>query len=62
MRKKHHLLESMLERPPRAPFPRKSDGKMLKREFAIVVVVVVLVVIVDMRRESIVVGGSTGEL
>ena len=52
----------MLERPPRAPFRRKSDGKMLKREFAIVVVVVVLVVIVDMRRESIVVGGSTGEL
>ena len=59
MRKKHHLLESMLERPPRAPFPRKSDGKMLKREVAMVVV---LVVIVDMRRESIVVGGSTGEL
>lgn len=51
----------MLEMPPRAPFPRKSDGKMLKREVAMVVVVVVLVM-VDMRRESIVVGGSAGEL
>ena len=50
-----------MEMPPRAPFPRKSDGKMLKREVAMVVVVVVLVM-VDMRRESIVAGGSVGEL
>ena len=50
----------MLEMPPRAPFPRKSDGKMLKREVAMVVVVVL--VMVDMRRESTVVGGSAGEL
>ena len=48
--------------PPRAPFPRKSEGKRLKNEGAMVVVVVVLLDIVLMRRESMVVGGIAGEL
>ena len=49
----------MLARPPRAPFLRKSDGKMLKREG---VTVVVVETVVEMRRERTVVGGSAGEL
>jgi len=52
----------MLEMPPRAPFPKRNDGKMSKREVAIVVGGVLGVVMVEIRRESIVVGGSTGEL
>ena len=51
----------MLDRPPRAPFPRKSEGKRLKKEGVMVVVVVVLDIVV-MRRESMVAGGITGEL
>ena len=41
--------------PPRAPFPRKSEGKKLKREGVMVVVVVDIVL---MRRESMVPGGD----
>ena len=52
----------MLARPPRAPFLRKSDGKMLKREGVTVVVVETVVEVVEMRRERTVVGGSAGEL
>ena len=53
----------MLARPPRAPFLRKSDGKMLKREGVTVVVVETVVeTVVEMRRERTVVGGSAGEL
>ena len=52
----------MLARPPRAPFLRKSDGKMLKREGVTVVVVEAVVEVVEMRRERTVVGGSAGEL
>ena len=51
----------ILDRPPRAPFPRRNEGKMLKRDGPMVVVVAVLVM-VEMRRESMEVGGSTGEL
>ena len=41
----HHLALPMLERPPRAPFPRRNEGKMLKRDGSMVVVVAVLVMV-----------------
>ena len=62
IKRHHHLSEPMLARPPRAPFLRKSDGKMLKREGVTVVVVETVVEVVEMRRERTVVGGSAGEL
>ena len=62
IKQRHHLSEPMLARPPRAPFLRKSDGKMLKREGVTVVVVETVVEVVEMRRERTVVGGSAGEL